>query len=185
MVRDNRVVFAVLVREVQLDLIRFARDLSETGDHLTGERVQTRQEDVEEGITWILEALQRERERQQQEQQQGGPEQGGQEGQNNERLVPDTAELKLLRRLEVDIAQRLTELRTLYPELEEGDLEVDPYVLEDILRLAERHENTTRLFAQFRERLSIPAPGQEQAPPVEAGGDDPVPPGADEERNQP
>jgi hypothetical protein len=153
---ERSMVFAELLRDAQSDLERIARDLGETGDYQTGSRIQSLQEDVEEGLAWILEALQRERERQQQEQSQPPPP-GGQ-NRMDERLVPDTAELKLLRRMEVDVVERLAELRALYPELDDPELEIDPYVLEDILRLAERHENTSRLFELFRERLDIPPP---------------------------
>ena len=182
---ENSVVFAEVLREVQQDLERIARDMGETGNYQTGSRIQTRQEDVEEAVLWILEALQKERERQEQEQaqQQQQQQQDESDSGNKERLVPDTAELKLLRRLEVDISESLVHLRTLYPELDDPDFEPDPYVLEDILRLAERHERTTRLFTLFRERLNIPDP---EAPQIDlTEGDAEGEAAGSEERNQP
>ena len=168
---EQSMVFAELLRDAEQDLERVARDLDETGGYQTGERVQALQEDVEEALGWLVEALQRERERQQAEAQAGQGQKPPEAGQNVDRLVPDTSELKLLRRMEVDIVERLAELRALYPELDDPELEIDPYVLEDILRLAERHENTTRLFGQFRQRLNIPPP--ESADGAESAGPPP------------
>jgi hypothetical protein len=74
--------------------------------------------------------------------------------------VPDVAELKLLRQLEVDTLDQLDRLMLVYPDLESAELE--PAIQEDILRLAERHERTSRLFTQFRTRLGIPGPKDEQ-----------------------
>jgi hypothetical protein len=153
---EESVVFAQMMHEVRQDLERIARDLDESGDYQTGSRVQALQQDAEESITWVLEALkqeQRDRQRQAQEQQQG---QQGEQGQNRPRLVPDVAELKLLRRMEVETLDRLDQLLLLQPE---GD------DLGDVQRLAERHERTSELFKQFRERLGIPEP---EAPEPEA-----------------
>jgi hypothetical protein len=78
------------------------------------------------------------------------------------------AELKLLRRMEVEVLDSLDELLALYPELAEEGAEVDPLLLDDILRMAHRHERTSDLFEQFRERLGLPDPGEEDgelAPP--------------------
>jgi hypothetical protein len=171
---EQSVVFAEVLREVEQDLTRVARDLGETGDYQTGSRVQSLQEDVEEAITWVLDALKREQQRQQQQQQQ---QQQGPSGQNDDpgqnRLVPDTAELQLLRRMEVETLDRLNHLRLLYPELDDPNVTPDPYVLEDILRLAERHERTSDLFEQFRRRLGIPDEDQLDlpmlTPPDESG----------------
>jgi hypothetical protein len=173
---ERSVVFAEVLREVQQDLVRISRDLGEVGDYQTGTRVQALQEDVEEAATWVLDALRREQQRKQQEQQQ--QQQQGQQPQQEPptpRLVPDTAELKLLQRLEVDLLDRLNQMRLLYPELGDPNLEPDPYVLEDILRIAERHERTSELFQQFRRRLGIPDVGMEGDPhgeaPEETDGD--------------
>ncbi|HVS12125.1 MAG TPA: hypothetical protein VMS76_19850, partial [Planctomycetota bacterium] len=151
---EQSVVFAQMMHEIRQDLERIARDLDESGDYQTGSRVQALQQDAEESITWVLEALkqeQRDRQRQAQEQQQG---QQGEQG--RPRLVPDVAELKLLRRMEVETLDRLDQMLLLQPE---GD------DLGDVQRLAERHERTSELFKQFRERLGIPEP---QAPEPEA-----------------
>jgi hypothetical protein len=155
---EQSIVFAETLTQMQQDLGRCARDLDETGDWQTGDRVQTIQQDVEERAQWLLEALKEERKRRQEEQQQQQQQQGQQqqEQQQKDRLVPDAAELKLLRRLDVDVIERVNRLLDAYPEL--STKEVDPLVLEDIQRLAERHERVTKLFAAFRERLGLPDP---------------------------
>ncbi|MCY3004125.1 MAG: hypothetical protein NTV21_20200, partial [Planctomycetota bacterium] len=155
---ERALIFAHVFREIRQDLDRVARDLDDEGGNQTGLRTQAVLENAIETTQWALGALKdeqkrredEERQRQQQQQQQQ------QEGQNQEALVPDSAELKLLRQLEVDTLEGLDRLRLVYPELESGTAE--PEVLEDVLRLAERHERTSRLFAQFRERLGMPPP---------------------------
>ncbi|MEM7308843.1 MAG: hypothetical protein AAF682_19325 [Planctomycetota bacterium] len=155
-------VTAELMNNVADDLTRIARDLGQEGDYDTGERVQARQRDVEENLEWLLEALKQEQRRREQEQQQQQQQQ--QEGQNQQQpLVPDATELKLLRRMELDVQNAVDEMLILYPELEDPD-SVDPLVLEEILRLASRHERVTVLFSGLRERVGLPPPDGEQAP---------------------
>jgi hypothetical protein len=149
-------VFAHVLREVRQDLERVARDVDEAGGNQTGERVQALLEDSIETTQWALEALKNEQRRRENEQGQPqqpppGPQQDGKPP-----LVPDVAELKLLRQLEVDTLDAIDRLVLLYPDLERADLE--PEVLEDILRLAERHERTSKLFQKFRARLGLPGP---------------------------
>jgi hypothetical protein len=154
---EGSLVFENALKGIQQDLERIARDLDETGDYQTGSRVQALQQDVDEAAQWLLDALKAERDRRQQEQQQqSGQNQQDQNGDAKNRLVPDSAELKLLARMEVEIVDRLNEMLALYPELAAKD--VDPLVLEDIQRLAERHERATKLFAKLRERLGLPDP---------------------------
>lgn len=74
--------------------------------------------------------------------------------------MPDAAELKMLRRLEVESLTTLETLRTLHPEIENGG-EIDPLILEDLARLAHRHTRTAELFQKFRKRLGLPDPDQE------------------------
>jgi uncharacterized protein (DUF58 family) len=61
--------------------------------------------------------------------------------------------LKLLRRIEVDVLQRIDQMLLLHPELSEGD--VDQLLLEDLSRLAYRHQRLTELFQGFRKRIGI------------------------------
>lgn len=152
---EQSLVFAEVLDESARDLERLARDLGEDGGYQSGERVQGLQQDVEQGLAWLHEALQAEKERRRQEPQGGGGQPNDQQGQN--RLVPDAAELKLLRSLEVENLQALERFKILHPEVLAGQ-EVDPLILEDIGRLAHRHQRTSDLFEQFRKRLGLPDP---------------------------
>ena len=163
---ERSIVFAAMLREIERDLERIGRDLDETGGYRTGPRVQALQEDVEETLEWVLESLRKEQERRKQEDEeksQGESSQDDSPGEN--RLVPDTAALLLLRRMETTTIDDLNRMLVLYPELQDAELEVDPLVLEEVLRLAERHERTTQLFTEFRRRLEIPGPDEE---PIDA-----------------
>jgi len=155
---EQSVVFAEVLDQAARDLTSIGRDMSEAGDWQSGERVQARQQDVEQSWIWLGEALQQEKQRRQ-EQPPGQPqEQQQQQAQN--RLVPDVAELKLLRRMGVDVTEEIERLRILNPEIENGS-EIDPLLREDIGRLGFRHERVSDLFRQFRSRLGIPAPAEE------------------------
>jgi hypothetical protein len=148
-------VTAQLMMDVETDLMRIATLLSDEGDYRTGERTQALQRDVEESLLWLLEAL-----RQEQARRQSGEDQqrGAQRGQNQEPpLIPDATELKLLRRMEIDVQESVEELLRIYPELSGED--VDPLILEDISRLAAHHERITELFQAMRERIGVPEPG--------------------------
>jgi hypothetical protein len=155
-------VFAHVLREVRQDLERVARDLDEEGGNETGPRTQSLLEDSIETTQWALDALKEEQQRRQEEknEQNQQQEEQQQEGQQKDPLVPDAAELKLLRQLEVDTLQSIDRLIAVYPELARG--EAEPEALEDVLRLAERHERTTRLFQQFRAKLGLPPPEEKK-----------------------
>ncbi|MDP6989057.1 MAG: hypothetical protein QF903_06225, partial [Planctomycetota bacterium] len=82
---------------------------------------------------------------------------------------------KLLRRMEVEVLDSIDELLELYPELAAQDAgDLDPLLLEDILRLAHRHERTSELFGRFRARLGLPDP--EPTTDTEDRADDPSDP---------
>ena len=158
---EESLVFAEILTEVADDLERVARELGDGGGYQSGERVQALQRDVERSLGWLLEAL-----RQEQQRRSESPPQPGSDGGEN-RLVPDSAELKLLRRMEVEILAGIEELQVLHPELSaQGGVEssgerLDPLVLEDVARLAFRHQRISDLFEQFRSRLGIPAPSDD------------------------
>jgi hypothetical protein len=149
-------VAAGLLANVASDLARLSKDLSEEGDYQTGERVQGLQRDVEEALLWLLDALRAEQNRRQNERQNqnqgGGPKPDGRQP-----LVPDSTELKLLRRMEIDLRESLETLRLLHPELS-GEEELDPLLLQELSRLAARHERLTELFRDLRGRVGIEAP---------------------------
>ena len=144
--------------------------MGEEGGFQSDERVQGFQQDVDENLEWLLEALRQEQQRRDQEQQQGEP-QDQPPGEN--RLVPDSAELKLLRRLEIEVQEAVERLLLIYPELE--TMEVDELVLEDVMRLAHRHERVTELFSALRERLGVPAPDAEGHDGSGHGAEDDLP----------
>ena len=72
--------------------------------------------------------------------------------------MPDVAELKLLRMMEVEVLAKLEQQLQLHPELAGPTEDLDPLLLEDISRLAYQHNRISELFTLFRERLEIPAP---------------------------
>jgi hypothetical protein len=113
---------------------------------------------VEQGLAWLYQALQFEKERRRQESE-GSPSSGQQRGKN--RLVPDAAELKLLRQLEVEHLDALEKFKSAHPEIPEG-AEADPMLLEDLGRLANRHQRTSDLFEKFRRRLGLPDPPSQE-----------------------
>lgn len=164
---EGSLVFGEKLRQIQEDLEYIVRDMGEEGEFQTGPRLQSQQRDVAESIRWLVEALAREQQRREQEQQddQQQGEQGEQQQQQDEnRLVPNEAELKLLRRMELDVQEAVDKLMLLYPELDGDPYDIDPMILNDIQRLANRHERTSDLFEAFRSRLGIPAPGEEPLP---------------------
>lgn len=154
---ESSIVFAELFDEAQKDLMRIARDMSDVGDYQSGERVQTMQQDVEQSLTWLQEALAQEKERRRQEEQQKSDDKKEKGNKGKNQLVPDVAELKLLRRMEVDVLDSIDQFRAIHTELT-ADKPIDPILLEDIARLAVRHQRTSDLFQQFRKRLKIPDP---------------------------
>ncbi len=168
---EESLVFAELLGRIENDLVRIARDMGEVGGYQSGDRVQVAQSEVTRSLRWLAEALEEEKERRAEQQQQ----QQQQQQQSTNRLVPDVAELKLLRRMEVEVLDSIDELLELYPELAAQDAgDLDPLLLEDILRLAHRHERTSELFGRFRARLGLPDP--EPTTDTEDRADDPSDP---------
>jgi hypothetical protein len=171
---EGSLVFAELVNRIERDLASVARQTSDAGGYRSDERVQALQSDISHHLTWLEEALEEEQERREEEQTQEPPPGGESPEEGENRLVPDVAELKLLSRLEIDVLDSIEELLVLYPELEEGG-DIDPLLLEEIQRLAYRHERSTELFSEFRQRLGIEAPEVEMelgGHPSEGGGEE-------------
>lgn len=156
---EGAMVAGELMAEVSSDLNRIARNISDEGEYQTGERVQGLQRDVEEALLWLLEALQREQSRRQQNQ--SDQQEQDQQGQNRPSIIPDSAELKLLRRMELDTQQAVEQFLTLHPDLEHSVAD-DPYLLDDVARLGGKHEKITELFQQLRDRVGIPAPEDDE-----------------------
>jgi colicin import membrane protein len=154
--KEGVAVFAEIVRNVEADLVRIARDMGEGGGYQSGERIQALQEDVHRNLIWLKDALEKELDDRQQEQEPPSP--GGSGPQPPPPLVPDVAELKLLRMMEVEVIAKLKQQLQLHPELAGPTEDLDPLLLEDISRLAYQHNRISELFTLFRERLEIPAP---------------------------
>lgn len=155
--KEGSTVFAELFQRIEDDLARISRATGEIGGYQSGAVVQARFDDVERDLRWLLESLEQEKNRREQEDSQGGQQPGQPQGEPENRLVPDAAELKLLQRMEGEVLDSLDELLVLYPELAEGG-EIDPILREEISRLAQRHRRTSELFSTFRERLGLPDP---------------------------
>ncbi|MBL8859999.1 MAG: hypothetical protein JNL28_15935 [Planctomycetes bacterium] len=158
---EGSLVFAEMLDEAEKDLMRIGRDMSDAGDFQSGDRVQTLQQDVEQSLVWLQEALAQEKERRRQEEQDKQQQPPGEKRPPSNRLVPDVAELKLLRRMEVDILDSIDQMRILHPEIAEGKV-LDSLLFEDISRLAVRHQKMSELFSKFRKRLGIPDPEPKQ-----------------------
>jgi len=153
---EGSTVFAEMFQRVEDDLMRIARATGEVGGYQSGAVVQARFDDVGRDLRWLLESLEEEKNRREQEDSQG-EQPAGPQGEPENRLVPDAAELKLLSRMEGEVLDSLDELLVLYPELAEGS-GIDPLLREEISRLAQRHRRTSELFSTFRERLGLPDP---------------------------
>lgn len=169
---EGSAVFAEVLRFVETDLRDVVDELSDDGDGGATERVQALQRDVEERLEWLEEALREEQRRREQESQQQQQEPQQEQRPSENRLVQDSAELKLLRRMEVELQDEIDRLLLLYPELADLDPEdVNPLVLDQVMRVAVRHERTTELFTVFRRRLGVPDPADGPSP--HGGGEAP------------
>ncbi|MBZ0154346.1 MAG: hypothetical protein K8J09_22690, partial [Planctomycetes bacterium] len=127
------------------------------------------QQDVERRTEQLLAALEKERQRreqdrQQQQQQQGQPNQSKNRfNEQRKKLVSLIAELEMLKQLGVDTRRATDDLRALV-DANGGDAITDAEVAL-IERLANRHAEITKLFAQIKQ-------GVEQSLQAMQGGDD-------------
>ncbi|MEO0650430.1 MAG: hypothetical protein AAFZ65_07115 [Planctomycetota bacterium] len=166
---EQSFVYAEVLSQIEIDLRNVSRDMNKTGGYRSDRRVRGVQSEIDDRLTMLIEALQQEQdnlERQQQEQQDNSDQQ---QGGGEQAIVPDSAELKLLRRLEVDVQASVQQLRLLDPELEDGGA-VNPLIFDDIARLATRHERLTELFGAFRASVGLPDPDAPE-PPVDPEGE--------------
>ncbi len=164
--KENSLVFSELFNRIEQDLAKIKKSMSDAGGYQSGPRVQALQADVARDLGWLAEALAEEEEKEEPKDGEAPPPEKP-DGEN--RLVPDVAELKLLSRMEVDVLDNVEELLVIYPELASGG-DIDPLLLEEIQRLGHRHERTTNLFKQFRERLGIEVPPALKEPAKDASG---------------
>ena len=141
--QEGAQVFSFLLRANEEDLQRIAELLGPDGEYKTGELTQSLQQDVAERFGDLQQALKEEMRRRQQDQQNQS------QNQNQQRqLVPDVAELKMLKKLEQYLEERT---KTLI-QLNEKGLAEGPMLQREIDRIANRHSRITDLFLQFKKR---------------------------------
>ncbi len=140
-------VFAFLLGSNEEDLRAIAESLG-APEFATDERVQGLQEDVADRFARLREALKDEIRRRERPPGQGP--QNTNEGSRPNRLVPDLAELKMLKQLEEEALGR-TQAFGRRLEFLEG--EEDSYTRQELTRLAHRHNRITELFQEFMLRL--------------------------------
>ncbi|MCA8970257.1 MAG: hypothetical protein KDC95_10750 [Planctomycetes bacterium] len=158
---------AVIVFSYSLDAL--AADFDELKTRMTTSSptidldLLTLQKDVLERLAMLKSALTEELERKKQDRQQG--DQGGNqqdepkntnEGDRKQPLVPDAAELKMLKRLEIDARQRIegfVALRKTMPG------ELDSWAQRSLERLAMRHSKLTELLVEFLKRRGLDGSG--------------------------
>lgn len=133
----STVVIPDVVQDMRQDLDTLAQRLTKL---LAGEYTQEIQTDVIQTLKELIVVIQEERERRQGK---GGGGQDGMEGDNDERLLPNSAELKMLRSLQTRVnrrTQRFARLR----EKEESERE----------RLAEKQNGVADLTRTMADKLN-------------------------------
>lgn len=172
--KEEEVVYSQVLASIGDDLTDVARRLGGTQPN-PGEYTRTVQQDVQDRLIDLIEALKREQQRRQDEQQQQQQQQqGGRNQQARKPLVPFRAELQMLKRLEQDILRRLDRMQQLVKSAgADGVSDTDLMLIE---RLGHRHAAITRTFLELKAQLeeAMQAQDQEQAPSdpdKEKGGD--------------
>jgi hypothetical protein len=155
---EGVLVFHEIVRNIESDLTRIVRDMGDAGGYQSGDRLQAIQDDVLQSLTWLAEALEDEMERREEEQEEQQEEEPEESDEAEQPLVPDAAELRLLKKLEEGVLERLAQIQALHPELADPDAELNPLLLEELTRLAYQHRRVGELFQYFRRRLGVPDP---------------------------
>lgn len=160
-------VFASAMDEARTDLERAAVQLGSPGAGSLGAgfdsgwRTLSVMRDADRLLTWLLEALNHENQRRREEAPPSGESNDSPDAEN--RLVPSQAELRLLRSMELDIKHSIEQTIEAWPELANTDpSEIDALILEDLMRLAGRHNRITELFRGIAKKLGIPNIGEEQ-----------------------
>ena len=176
--KEGSDIFASAMDEVRDDLERAALLLGQPGESGAGAgfdsswRTQGLMRDAERLLVWLHEALTEEAQRRRDEAQDPdeekppedsqGEQQSQEEQQGENRLVPSQAELRLLRSMELDVQRSIAQTLDAYPELADTAPEdSDPLLLEDIMRLAGRHNRITELFRGMAKKLGVPGIGDE------------------------
>ncbi|MEZ5989163.1 MAG: hypothetical protein R3F30_08580 [Planctomycetota bacterium] len=165
--KEQTLVFTFVLEQLTGDLEDLAGRLGERTPEID-DAVLDLQAEVLEQMKWLLGALrdqlrQKQQERQQEQGQQQDQQQQGEntnEGDRKKRLIPDRAELMLLRRLELEAQARIQQMLELEKALGGDFPDVGKSRLE---RLAHWHAKVSDLFRQFVEQrgLSLDGPKPE------------------------
>ena len=159
--KEQTLVFTYVLRSV-------AEDLDELKDRMSARRpvvdrgliamqseVVRRLEALQGALKDELRRKREERERKDQQNQQQQNEQqpkNSNEGDQKRRLVPDDAELRMLKRLEIDARERIEEFRRLRNDLPQG---FETWMRDSLQRLAHRHSKITDLLEKFLETRGL------------------------------
>ncbi len=167
--KEEEIVYSQVLGSIGDDLADVARRMSGTQPD-PGEYTQTVQQDAQERLTDLIDALKREQQRRQQEQQQQQQQQQqkGRNQQGRKPLVPFRAELQMLKKLEEDVLRRLDRLQQVVRSAgADGVSDTDLMLVE---RLGHRHAAITRTFLQIKAKLEAAMQEQEQEPAVKEEG---------------
>ncbi len=157
--KEGSLVFSRVLLEAEQDLGEIARLLT-SRPPVTGVLVQGIQEDVARNLTQLLAALKREIARRKQ----APPMRSSNRGPGKKKLVPDVAELKMLKSLQEDLMQRTRNL------LEEAGVPGGEALIQaELERLANRQNDLNQVFKQFLRKLGIKPSSPGTAPGKKPG----------------
>ncbi len=151
--KEGSLVFSRVLLEAEQDLGEIARLLTSRPPE-TGILVQGIQEDVARNLSQLLAALKREIARRKQ----APPRPSSNRGPGKKKLVPDVAELKMLKSLQEDLMQRTRNLQE-----EAGVPGGEALIQAELERLANRQNDLNQVFKQFLRKIGIKpsSPGAE------------------------
>ena len=149
--KEGSLVFSRVLLETEQDLGEIARLLT-SRPPVTGTLVQGIQEDVARNMERLLSALKREMARRKQNRRKPS----SNRGRNRKKLVPDVAELKMLKSIQEDLMQRTRNL-----EEEAGVPGAESLIQAELERLANRQNDVNQVFKEFLRKIGVgkPAPG--------------------------
>lgn len=135
------VVFAHVTGQLRDDLRGVGVLLDDEG---TGPYVQDQQKEIERTLAELIEALQKAQK--QEEESEGEGEGEGEQGEDNEPLLPNSAELKLLKAAQLRVNRRTTSFDTVRPA------ELTPVLKTEVRNIAQRQEEVVQMTEEMSER---------------------------------
>lgn len=148
--KEETRVFADSMRACEEDLTRVGELMGED-PYRTDSFVRVIQDDVAKRVSRLKDALRNEAKRRRDNPQERNDQNQGNGGQGKPPLVPGIAELKMLKLLEDDLAERT--LRLL--EMAKHSEGFDSLLRSELNRLASRHSRLTELFVGFKTQLDL------------------------------